>query len=158
MNTSWLSTAALCCIALASCSSEQESRVQEVVDEEPAMEKSHVREMVDEDTFLLREISDEGEYGYTEWSPIHVGGFATEGFLNEHRYLNALAGPDGQELLYWRMYSCCQFNTKNSELGTGLLDAYAITRAGSTDTLTMYINLYDSEEELLALKGLTIKK
>lgn len=44
----------------------------------------------DERTFVVKSISEDATYGYTENNPIKVGGVGS-GPLNEKRYLNALA-------------------------------------------------------------------
>lgn len=63
---------------------------------------------------------------------------------NERRYLNALLGPEGQEVKYARAGSCCPFKTPNGMLdNTGMLDRYRLTWAGSADTVDIYINMYD---------------
>lgn len=81
-------------------------------------------------------------YGYTQTNPIKVGGFK-DGPANERDYLNSLSGPNGEELVYKRSGSCCNFETKNSPFGMGLLDIYRVTYAGKKDTITLYINMYD---------------
>ena len=114
--------------------------------------------LLNEKTFDLKEISTDKTYGYTEKNPIMVGGVPTsEGPLNERRYLNALAGPKGEYITYTRTGSCCQFESENGFMGSGLLDMYELTWKNQDEPITLYINMYDAGE-LKAPKGLTIAK
>ena len=114
----------------------------------------------DNQTFDLIEISNDPTYGFSEKNPIQVGGVDKQsGPLNERRFLNALAGPNGEEVEYFRSGSCCPIKSKNDPLGFGqvMLDNYRVTWKGSKDTVSIYINMYDYGS-LKAPKGLTIKK
>ncbi len=110
-------------------------------------------------TFILTEKSKDKTYGYEENNPVKVGGVkSSEGPLNERRFLNALAGPNGEKVTYHRAGSCCHFKTKNGMInGTGLLDKYRVTWEGSKDTVSIYINMYDFGK-LKAPVGFEIKK
>lgn len=110
-------------------------------------------------TFELTTVSKKRSYGYTEKNPIQVGGVdKKEGPLNERRYLNALAGPEGEKVFYKRVGSCCPIKSKNDPLGFGMvmLDVYKVTWQGSFDTVQLYINMYDYGP-LQAPLGFTIK-
>lgn len=111
----------------------------------------------DDSTFLLKEITTDKTYGYTEGNPIRVGGALDNGPLNERRFLNALAGPDGQEITYNRTGSCCPFKTPNGIKGTGLLDRYEITIKGLNKKRILYINMYD-RAILKVPVGFTVKE
>ncbi|WP_299887123.1 2-dehydro-3-deoxyphosphooctonate aldolase [uncultured Lacinutrix sp.] len=111
-------------------------------------------------TFELTEISTDTTYGLSEKKPIQVGGVdKKEGPLNERRFLNALAGPNGEEISYHRAGSCCSIKSKNDPFGFGsvMLDNYRVTWQGSKDTISVYINMYDYGT-LKAPVGFTIKK
>ena len=113
--------------------------------------------LLDENTFLLTEISDDASYGYSEKNPVQVGG-GTNDPLNERRYLNALAGPNGEAVSYFRAGSCCYVKSKNAPFGKVVpLDDYRVTWEGSKDTVSIYINMYDAGE-LKAPKGMSIRK
>jgi hypothetical protein len=121
------------------------------------MQNNTKPQLLNNQTFKLTEISTDPTYG-TEKNPIKVGGAKDqEGPLNERRFLNALAGPNGQKVSYNRRGSCCPFSSKNGFMGTGMLDVYEVTWKGSTDTVDIYINMYDSDY-LKAPMGFTIKK
>lgn len=90
-------------------------------------------------------------------NPVEVGGVENrEGPLNERRYLNALAGPNGEKVTYYRAGSCCPVKSKNGFRGIALLDNYRVTWEGSKDTVYIYINMYDYGV-LKAPVGFTIK-
>lgn len=114
--------------------------------------------LLDARTFKLESISTDVTYGVTEENPIKVGGVKDgTGAMNERRYLNGLAGPNGEKIDYFRRGSCCNFKTPNGLFGGGLLDLYAVFWEGSSDTLGIYINMYDFDDKpLLAPKGLSI--
>lgn len=115
--------------------------------------------LLDNNTFELSEISTDATYG-TEKNPIQVGGVSSdEGPINERRFLNALSGPNGETISYYRVGSCCPIKSKSNPFGGNsvMLDKYRVTWEGSTDTVSIYINMYDFGV-LKAPKGFTIKK
>jgi len=102
-------------------------------------------ELIDNDTYLLTEMSDDKTYGYDRSNPIKVGGVHDkEGPLNERRFLNSLFGPNDKKITYFRSGSCCPFKTPNGFNNGGMLDHYRITEIGSKDTFDIYINMYDT--------------
>lgn len=114
----------------------------------------------DDRTFELTEISTDPTYGFSEKNPVQVGGVdKMEGPLNEIRYLNALAGPNGEDVYYYRLGSCCPIKSKNDPFGAGvvMLDNYLLTWEGAKDTVSIFINMYDYGE-LKAPVGFTIKE
>lgn len=121
--------------------------------------KGYVKpKMRNSSTYILTEISTDPTYGYTVSNPVKVGGVKkNEGPLNERRFLNALTGPNGEEVSYYRKGSCCVFKTRNGYMGSGLLDLYKVSWEGATDTFSIYINMYDFGP-LKAPKGFGLKK
>lgn len=116
--------------------------------------------LLDNQTFLLTKISKDKTYGYSEKNPIEVGGVdKDQGPINERRFLNALAGPNGEKVSYYRDGSCCPIKSDSDPFGFGkvMLDNYRVTWEGSKDTVSIYINMYDYGE-LKAPFGFTIKK
>lgn len=85
-----------------------------------------------------------------------VGGEIEDGPKNEQRFLNALAGPNGQAIRYERTGSCCGFKTKNGFMDMGMLDRYKIEWDGLKAPLYLYINMYDPGE-LKVPAGFTAK-
>jgi len=100
---------------------------------------------LDDDTYKLSEQSDDQTYGYDQKNPIKVGGKDGSGPKNERRFLNALTGPGGEPVKYYRRGSCCSFKTPNGFIDNmGLLDRYAVYWEGGQDTMTLYLNMYDN--------------
>lgn len=96
-------------------------------------------------------------YGYGEINPIKVGGVSKgEGPQQERDYLYSLSGPKGEELSFYRIGSCCPFDSENSPFGGGMLDMYSVTYEGKGDTVVLYINMYD-EDVLYAPDGFKFK-
>lgn len=141
---------------LLGCSSQKTSTTSK---KEPGTTPLKQVEFIDDNTYFLTLQSDDKSYGYDQSNPIKVGGVKeVSGPKNERRFLNGLLGPNGEELSYKRSGSCCAFKTPNGSFnGTGLLDAYEVTWKGSSDKLTIYINMYD-KGELKVPVGLTAKK
>jgi hypothetical protein len=102
---------------------------------------------LNESTFLIEKYSIDNTYGYVAENPIMVGGAKTQqGPLNQRRFLNALAGPNGEEIGYYRVGSCCHFKTRNGVFGdSGLLDIYNVFYDGIEEAVSLYINMYDSD-------------
>ncbi len=101
--------------------------------------------------------TDKNEYGYSKSNPIKVGGVKTdEGLLNEREYLRSLVDLEGNDLSFYRIGSCCSFKTSNSGWGSGMLDIYTVYIEGKTDTVHLYLNMYD-EDKLYAPKGFRFK-
>lgn len=113
---------------------------------------------IDNNTYLLVDKSVDSTYGFIESNPIKVGGSKeSSGPLNERRFLNALLGPNGEDVHYNRKGSCCHFKTPNGMFNnTGLLDVYSVYWKGSKDTLNIYINMYDKGDLLIPV-GFTAK-
>jgi hypothetical protein len=107
--------------------------------------------------FVVQEISTDSTYGFTQKNAVRVGGVKESlGPRNEQRYLNALRGPNGEEISYSRRGSCCAFKTPNSPFdNTGMLDAYVVTWAGNEKPLLIYINCYD-DGPMYAPVGMTV--
>jgi len=114
---------------------------------------------LDDNTYLLINTTTDKSYGYDKSNPIKVGGSKeSSGPRNERRFLNALLGPNGEEIKYFRAGSCCPFKTPNGPIdNSGMLDRYRLTWIGSSDTLDIYLNMYDKGDLMIPV-GLTAKK
>lgn len=140
----------LVCIATIACSSSK-SAIKET-------SKNQAQILVNEYMFLVTEISTDGSYGYSPKNAVEVGGVSeNEGPMNERRYLNALTGPNGETVSYYRAGSCCPVKSENGIMGHAMLDNYRVTWEGSKDTVSIYINMYDSSK-LKAPKGFGLRK
>lgn len=93
------------------------------------------------------------EYGHDPAHPIRVGGgMGAGGSKAQRRYLEGLAGPEGQTISYERAGSCCPYERGD---GWGLLDVYDVSWEGGSTQL--YLSLYE-EEELYVPQGLTARQ
>ena len=81
-----------------------------------------------DNTFAITRYSTDNKYGYDEDYPINIFYKSSkDDVLNQQRFLNALAGPNGEKITYKKIESCCPFPTKRSEMGAGFLDVYELT-------------------------------
>lgn len=111
-----------------------------------------------DNTFVITEYSTDKRYGYDADYPINIFYKNTrDENINQKRFLDALAGPNGEKLFYKKLESCCPFPTKKSEMGAGFLDVYEITYVGASRPVKLYMNIY--EKGVLAVPvGFTLKK
>ena len=115
------------------------------------------QELVNDQMFLIEKYATDKTYGYTQKNPIMVGK-ESGGPKDERRFLNALAGPNGEQISYQRLGSCCGFITKNGLYSdSGLLDKYEVTYKGLNKPIILYINMYDSDV-LQVPVGFTLRK
>ena len=111
-----------------------------------------------DNTFVLTEYSKDKKYGYDADYPINVFYQNTKDEnLNAERFLNALAGPKGEKITFSKIESCCPFPTKRTEIGAGFLDVYELKLDGQTESLKLYLNIYEKGYLLVPI-GLSIKK
>lgn len=112
----------------------------------------------DDNTFRLAGVASDSTYGLAPENPVLVGGIQIrQGPWNSRRYLNALAGPKGEEVTYERAGSCCPIEGEPGQAGQALLDHYRVIWAGAADSVSLYLNLY-TEGELKAPVGFTVKR
>jgi hypothetical protein len=114
--------------------------------------------LINNTTFDITEYSKDKKYGYNPDYPINIfyGGIKIE-TINQQRFLNALAGPNGEQITYTKLESCCPFPTKRSEMGAGLLDVYQLKWEGQKNPVTLYLNIYE-KGVLMVPVGLSLKK
>jgi len=111
-----------------------------------------------ENTFVITEYSKDKKYGYNKDYPINIFyGTTKNETINQQRFLNALAGPNGEKITYTRQESCCPFPTKRSDMGAGLLDVYELKWEGQKTPVILYLNIYE-KGLLMVPVGLTLKK
>lgn len=111
-----------------------------------------------DNTFVITENSKDPKYGFDKDYPVNV--FyrnSKEETINQQRYLNALAGPNGEKITYTRLESCCPFPTKRSDMGAGFLDVYEIKWEGQKNPILLYLNIYEKGLVMIPV-GLTLKK
>jgi hypothetical protein len=111
-----------------------------------------------QNTFVITEYSKDKKYGYDPDYPINVFYINTKNEnLNAERYLNALVGPNNEEIVFIKKESCCPFSSKNTNVGAGFLDKYEIVWKGQKEPIYLYLNIYE-RGFLAAPIGLNIKK
>jgi hypothetical protein len=158
MRTLFYQTSIVILFVFASCTGSKKTTTSSTTQSDGSA-KSSDYEMLNSQTFALKEVTTDETYGYTAKNPIKVGGAKqSSGPLNERRFLNALLGSAGQEVTYERKGSCCAFKTPNGLFeNTGLLDIYEVTYEGLAQPAKLYINMYD-DGILKAPKGFTFKQ
>ncbi|MFB3387165.1 2-dehydro-3-deoxyphosphooctonate aldolase [Flavobacterium sp. LAR06] len=111
-----------------------------------------------DNTFAITLFSNDKKYGYNPDYPINIFYQNTRNeTLNETRFLNALAGPNGEKITYKRLETCCPFPTKRSDMGAGFLNVYELTWPGQKKPVTLYLNVYE-KGILMVPMGLSLKK
>lgn len=109
-------------------------------------------------TFLLTDYSKDKKYGYDPNYPINVFYLSTRNeTINQERFLNALAGPNGEKITFKKVESCCPFPTKTSNMGAGFLDIYEVIWKDQKKPIRLYMNIYE-RGALMVPVGLSIKK
>ena len=143
--------ACILCFSIAGCSSSKNNQ-------SSAPKKITVKhEMLDDNTFKLTEISDDETYGYSEKNAVCVADASGSGPLKERNYLNALLGPKGEPVSYFRKGSCCTIKSDYGFMGMAKLDIYEVSYEGLDKPIILYINMYDPGQ-LKAPKGFTFKQ
>ena len=115
--------------------------------------------LIDANTFLLSGTAVETAYAYTEQNPVKVGGFEeNKERLNQRRYLNALLGPNGEEITYQHVKSCCYKKIKlpDGREQLAFLDQFELQIGTSNRKLVIFISTFE-QDQLLAPRGLTYK-
>lgn len=109
-------------------------------------------------TFTITQFSNDKKYGYDQDYPINVFFKNTKDeTINQHRFLNALAGPKGEKIIYKKIESCCPFPTKRSDMGAAFLDVYELYWEGKETPVKLYLNSYE-KGALLVPVGLNLRK
>jgi hypothetical protein len=111
-----------------------------------------------DNTFIITEYSKDKKYGYDKDYPVNIFyRTSKDEVINQQRFLNALAGPNGEKITYTKLESCCPFPSKRSDMGAGFLDVYEIKWEGQKKPINLYLNIYEKGVLMVPL-GLTLKK
>jgi hypothetical protein len=111
-----------------------------------------------DNTFAITLFSKDKKYGYNPDYPVNIFYRNTKDeSINETRFLNALAGPNGEKITYTRLETCCPFPTKRSDMGAGFLNVYELKWKGQKKPIKLYLNIYEKGILMVPL-GLTLKK
>ena len=117
-----------------------------------------IPKLLNNTTFKITEYSKDKKYGYDSEYPINVFYENTKNeTINQQRFLNALAGPNGEKITYTKLESCCPFSTNRSEMGAGFLDVYEIKWEGQKNPVVLYLNIYE-KGYLRVPMGLSVQK
>jgi hypothetical protein len=109
-------------------------------------------------TFIITAFSKDKKYGYDKDYPINIYYRGTkDDVINQQRFLNALAGPNGEAITFSKLESCCPFPSKNTEMGAGFLDVYEIKWDGLKKPIVLYLNIYE-RGQLMVPVGFSLKK
>ena len=109
-------------------------------------------------TFEITMYSKDKRYGYNKDFPVNIFYItAVDESINQPRFLDALAGPNGEIISYKKLENCCPFPSKNTESGAGLLDVYELTWPSQKKPLKIYLNIYE-KGVLMVPVGLTLRK
>jgi hypothetical protein len=109
-------------------------------------------------SFVITKMATHKKYAYNQDYPVNVG-FTTleDGFHNQSRFLNALAGPKGEKITYKLVDTCCPFPCKKNDMGVGLIDIFEVTWEGNAKPIRLYINKYEKGELMIPL-GFSVRK
>ncbi|MBY8961848.1 2-dehydro-3-deoxyphosphooctonate aldolase [Flavobacterium sp. D11R37] len=108
--------------------------------------------------FILTEKATDTKYGYDPDYPVNLGFMPVQSAeINVKRFFGALTGPEGQEVSYRLVDSCCPFPSGKNNMGAGLLDIYEVTWHGLKEPKRIHINLYE-RGRIMAPAGFGIKE
>ncbi|MDN3673659.1 2-dehydro-3-deoxyphosphooctonate aldolase [Flavobacterium branchiarum] len=111
-----------------------------------------------DNTFVITAYSKDKKYGYDKDYPVNIFyRTSKDETINQQRFLNALAGPNGEKITYTKLESCCPFPSKRSDMGAGFLDVYELKWEGQKKPIHLYLNIYEKGILMVPL-GLTLKK
>lgn len=96
-------------------------------------------------SMILNKISTKKKYGF---EPNHKFSIKVGKISNQSAYMRALRGPNGEEVQFRRVASCCSFKSASAMMGVGLLDVYDVYHSGLEKPITLYLNGYDYEEPM----------
>ncbi|WP_427873135.1 2-dehydro-3-deoxyphosphooctonate aldolase [Flavobacterium sp. MMS24-S5] len=110
-----------------------------------------------DNTFAITQFAKDKKYGYDPDYPVNIFFQNTNSeTLNETRFLNALAGSNGEKITYTRLETCCPFPTKRSNMGAGFLNVYELKWEGQKKPVKLYLNIYE-KGILMVPMGLRLK-
>jgi len=119
--------------------------------------KNTLEQIEEKDSVLRLEGVSNNMYGYSPDYPIKLG--VTSEYLSAsypEKYLRSITGPQGEEVIFERVKSCCPFKTVNSSKesyqNVAVLEIYRVTYKGLEKPIYLYINFFD-QGKLLAPKG-----
>jgi len=114
--------------------------------------------LLENNIFEIKILSTDKKYGFDQDYPVNLFFQNLDNeTINQERFLNALAGPNGEKLNYKKLENCCPFPTKKTEMGAGMLEVYEISWLGLPQPKKIYLNRFE-KGILMVPVGLTLKK
>ena len=111
-----------------------------------------------DNAFIITEFASDEKYGYDKDYPINIFYHrTTNDSINQSRFFNALAGPNGEKIFYKKVGVCCPFPSKKSVSGAALLDIYEVNWLGLKTPKTLYLNIYEKSAVMIPI-GFGMKK
>lgn len=111
-----------------------------------------------DNSFVITEYSKDSKYGYNKDYPINIFYRNTSNdTINQQRFFNALTGPNGENISFLKLESCCPFPTKRNDMGAGFLDIYEVKWKGQKKPILLYLNIYE-RGVLMVPMGFGLKK
>ena len=94
----------------------------------------------------LKEYSDSENYGLNKRAQIPIGviGLSEDGEANAKRYLNSLAGPQGEEIQYYFIKKCCGKKVEGTFSSQEDSFIYGVSYKGGKDTVHLILNPNES--------------
>ena len=109
-------------------------------------------------SFVISKIAKDKKYGYNQDYPVNVGFTSMdEGYNNQVRFLNALAGPNGEQIKIEKKDACCPFPTKKTDMGAGTIDIFEVSWNGLPKPILLYINRFEKGELMIPI-GFSARK
>lgn len=121
------------------------------------IDETAIKPVVKDNAYQIKQYANDPKYGFDQDYPINIG-FIMES--SEEKFVGyffkGLQSPEGEDLTYKKVETCCPFPTKNNKVGVGMLSIYEVRWPGIKKPLLLYFNVYE-RGRILCPKGLTIK-
>ena len=122
------------------------------------VDNSAIRPAIKDLAYVITEYATDNKYGYDQDYLINIGFIhEKQEDINIQYYFNGLEGPNGENISYKKVDTCCPFPTKNSLMGAGTVGIYEVTFEGSNKKVMLYFNIFE-KGKILCPKGFAIKK
>lgn len=121
------------------------------------IDNNAIKPVIKDGAYLLKEYADNKKYGYDQDYPINIGVVQA---ANESKYItyffNGIQGPNGEQITFEKVDTCCPFPTKHDKMGGGLLSIYEVKWPGQASPVKLYFNIYERGKIMCPI-GLAIK-
>ena len=108
--------------------------------------------------FRISDFSTDKRYGYEADYPVNLFfGDTKNDSINQIRFLNALAGPNQEVIIFKKIKNCCPFMTKKTTTGAGFLTLYSIHWNPEMKPILLYLNGFEKGKVVVPV-GFGLKK